>query len=441
VAITKTLFKEFPVAGALTNAYNVTLASSDGTYGIKNKLTGIAIVSNGTPVSNPSTGRYEYTVTLDPNTAYEVSWRFLSSPAVDPTFIVEDVGPFSEPDSPIRAVADRRGSFIQSTIGTLFLRVTSIEDMGIDPSQIILSITDSAGVPVRDNLGKLIDRVSAEKISDGFYFFDWEIPLTQPAGDYTVTWTYQTRQRKVNEFQTITVSAATETNPQSLYSGVLNEFRQVLSNMLSIAQSVVVQNEPSRRHDDAYATYYFTFPRWNQSSRVQIYVNRAPVNSNITINYFKGSVTFDTPLTPYDVVEADYDFRWFSDEELDTFLSNGIGRYNTTPPFTRQDWHNLPPDWYETVLNIAASHALRNLMMRLLTMEAKLVFGGPEAARELFGNLDTIKKNYEEQAKEQLDKKKLGPYAGLTRIISVPAYTLPGGRSRWFRSLFSGGGN
>jgi hypothetical protein len=100
---------------------------------------------------------------------------------------------------------------------------------------------------------------------------------------------------------------------------------------------------------------------------------------------------------------------------------------------------NLPDDWAGTIIDIACSYAIRNLMMRLLTLEAKLVFGGPEAAREMFSNLETLKKNYEEQAKEQLDKKKLGPYKGLTRMITTPSYTLPGGRSRWFRSLFSGG--
>jgi hypothetical protein len=78
-------------------------------------------------------------------------------------------------------------------------------------------------------------------------------------------------------------------------------------------------------------------------------------------------------------------------------------------------------------------------MLRLLTMEAKLVFGGPEAAREMFQNLETIKKNFEGDVKEMLDKKKLGSYVGLTKMVSVPAYTLPGGRSRWFRYLFSGG--
>ena len=164
-----------------------------------------------------------------------------------------------------------------------------------------------------------------------------------------------------------------------------------------------------------------------------------PVTDGITINYFKGYIVFDQPLTPYDVVTADYTFRWYSDEELDTFLSNAIARYNTTTPWTNQNWNNLPPNWYGTVLDLAASYAIRNLMMRLLTTEAKLVFGGPEAAKQMFSDLETLKKNYEEQAKEELDNKKLGPYRGLTRMLITETYSLPGGRSRWFRYLFSGG--
>ena len=43
---------------------------------------------------------------------------------------------------------------------------------------------------------------------------------------------------------------------------------------------------------------------------------------------------------------------------------------------------------------------------------------------------EEINKLYEQKAKQ--------PYIGLTKTVTVPEFTLPGGRSRWFRYLFKG---
>jgi predicted amidohydrolase len=77
-------------------------------------------------------------------------------------------------------------------------------------------------------------------------------------------------------------------------------------------------------------------------------------------------------------------------------------------------------------------------MMSLAFQEPQQVFGGQEKASALVSNLDTLKKNYEEDFNKMLDAKKFGPYIGLTRVVVTPEYTLPGGRSRYFRYLFSG---
>ena len=51
-------------------------------------------------------------------------------------------------------------------------------------------------------------------------------------------------------------------------------------------------------------------------------------------------------------------------------------------------------------------------------------------ARQVIVNEEDLNKMYEQ--------KKFGPYVGLTRMVVVPEYTLPGGRSRWFRYMFTG---
>ena len=48
-----------------------------------------------------------------------------------------------------------------------------------------------------------------------------------------------------------------------------------------------------------------------------------------------------------------------------------------------------------------------------------------------------MKKNYEGDWEKLVEQKKLGPYPS-SKLIVTPEYTLPGGRSRWFRYLFKG---
>ena len=98
----------------------------------------------------------------------------------------------------------------------------------------------------------------------------------------------------------------------------------------------------------------------------------------------------------------------------------------------------MPERAITPVIYAAVTDALREMLMSLQFQEPQMVFGSPERAQNVFSNLDNLKKNYEESLKGLLDAKKNGPYTGLTKAIVVPEYTLPGGRSRWFRYLFTG---
>lgn len=64
--------------GQLVNAESVTLASQDGTYGIKRVLDNHIVVGSNTPVLNPSIGRYEYDAQLCAfDIEYEISWKIV----------------------------------------------------------------------------------------------------------------------------------------------------------------------------------------------------------------------------------------------------------------------------------------------------------------------------------------------------------------------------
>jgi hypothetical protein len=423
----KTVYIDYRISNTLTNAYSVKLASVDSSYGIKETDTSTVVVPNNTTVSNPSIGRYEYTFDVTAGLVYTVSWKVVPYATSQDTFITQQIGPFSSSDT-IRAVADYKGFFIQGTTATMMLKITDFDGNAVDAEEIEAKI--------RDNSGNLIDTFTPEHVVQGFYVFDWEIPLTQTAGEYIVTWSYTIEGVTRVELQEIIVAVdATDT---SIYSGNPLYLRFALESYLRCPQSIPVYFEQAKSSVDN-KTFRFTFPRWNQTTGVKIFRNKKLITDNLEVNFFKGEVVFDNPQTDYDLINADYNFKWYSDSDLNQFIVNAINTFNSFPPHSQYNYNSIPTRFIPGVLQKAATDALRQIMLCLQFQEPQQVFGGADAAGKAFSNMETLKKNYEDEWKLVFENKKYGPFVGLTRAVVVPEFTLPGGRSRWFRYLFSGG--
>lgn len=424
------IFLEYRESGVLTNAFNVTLASEDGSYGIRRITDGVSVVSAGTATSQSSTGTYTYSGDFSADTIYEVAWRVVVRFGDDPRYFVDQIGPFPQTND-IRAVVEQRGTFIQAESSVLYLRVSDMDGNAVDPSAISYII--------KDPTGNVVISASPEKAGPGFYVIDWFVDYVAPLGTYQIIWLYTVDGEEKQELQAVVVAARVDPTAQmGLYYQRINEFRMALTYMLDAAQHIPVYREPTKQTKDR-KTYEWTFPRWNQSAGVRIYRNDQIVTGGITVDYFHGKVIFDVPLTKYDRVEASYSFRWFSDEELDTFLSNATGLYNIWPPVTSYGMMNVGQDAAPVILYGAAVDALRHMLLALQFQEAQLVFGGPEASQKAYQNLESLKKNYEDTWNKALEQKKNGSYVGLTRMAVTPEFALPGGRSRWFRYMFSSG--
>lgn len=333
--------------------------------------------------------------------------------------------------SNIQSVADYRGTFEQNETSTLFLRITTFEGQPTDPSSISLSITNNANEEIIEG--------TPEKIVDGFYIFDWNIPADQEIGTYTATWSYTVNGESFQEVQQFNVAGDGEVSLHSLYSDRLVSIRMALTVHLHCAQAIPVYNEQGVIESDK-RTVTFNFPRWNQNIRTRIFLNEKPVTEGVIIDYFRGKVIFDSILTDYDTVTSDYNFRWFDDADLDRFLQNAISIVNSYPPVGGYNLYNAPDRFIPHILYGAAKDAIRHLLLCLQFQEPQEVFGGPERAQTAFQQLETLKKNFEDEFKSLLEQKKYGPYKGLTKLIVTPEFTLPGGRSRWFRYLFGSGG-
>ena len=328
----------------------------------------------------------------------------------------------------IQANAEYRGTLVQGTTSTLILRVTNFNGEPLDPEEITYDISN-------ENTGVSAQSGCPEKGKTGFYAFDWEIDALQTIGSYIITWTYVVEGSTHLEYQTIIV--AEDCTDSNLYSGRLVIIRQALEMLIGCAQSVPVYFQQARPTRDR-QTYQWTRGLWNQTFGTNIFRNGEILQDAYDINYQAGTVTFEEPMTSHDVVNADYNFRWFPDDVLDRFLAISLQTVNTFPPHGTYGFQNVPDRFVPALLYGAAKDVLRNLMMCLNFEEPAQFFGGRDEAQKRFSQFETLKQNYEKDWLTLIEQKKYGPYLGLTKLIVTPEYTLPGGRSRWFRMLFTG---
>lgn len=328
----------------------------------------------------------------------------------------------------IQASTNKRGRFKQDDWGVLMLAISETCSGARDAEEITIQIYQGSDVVAFDsNIPMQVD--------DGKYVFEWVIDEDQPIGEYTVDWMFTVNDEDYTETQTVIIhSGSDEVAADILYNERLIAFREQLETLIICAQRIPVYFEQAKPSCDR-RKFEFTYPRWNQSQRVKLYRNKKMLTSGYDINHFKGTITFENEVLPQDIVNMDYDFRWFSDEELDQFLNTALQNFNSFPPVRPYTLSNVPVVHMGAILYGAAKDALRQMMMCLQFQEPQLVFGGPERAQQVFGNIETLKQNYEKDWDKLTEVKKYERYPTVGLVI-VPEYTMPGGRSRWFRYLF-----
>ena len=347
-----------------------------------------------------------------------------------------------DPQAPtVRAVLKNTGTFTKGFAVSLTLSISDQGGNAIDASNVAIVVRDSDGADVTFKTvsggTRSGDDLNPEPVSKGFYFYQWYLDSDIEAGTYTVVWTYEIDDVTYTQVEEVIV--ADDGVSTDIYSDKMRQMRTSLRHLLCCATKVPIYNEQAKPSSDC-KTFYFTKGNWNQTpSQTRIYRNGHTIlNSGITIDYAEGKVVLDEPISQAEWISADYNYSWFSDEQLTDYIIGAIQVYNSAPPVKGYDYRTLPDYATRGVLYKAATDAIRELMMCLMMPEPAQLFGGYERASQISGQLETLKKNYEGDWKWIYENKKFGPYPSI-RIVTVPSYTLPGGRSRWFRYLFSGG--
>lgn len=334
--------------------------------------------------------------------------------------------------SDITAVSDYKGTFRQGETINLFLKITELDGTPVDPYSIVTSVT---GPVEDDSISSTVSSGIPFKADQGFYIYGWNIEPDAEVGTYLVDWEYIVDGVESHEYQNVVVTVSNIAAPY-FYSETWKGYRAALEHHICCAQSIPIYFEQARPSYDN-TIYQFTFQNWNQGPGARVYRNEVLVSSGVEVDYFNGKITFAEELMPQEQVNIDYNFKWFDDDKLNRFLLNALQTVNTYPPHSGYSLETLPAKFSPAVLYGAAKDALRQLMFCLNWQQPAQVFGGIEEAQKAIGNMETLKQNYEKDAKELLEQKKLGPYP-TAHMVVTPEYTLPGGRSRWFRYLFKG---
>ena len=182
--------------------------------------------------------------------------------------------------------------------------------------------------------------------------------------------------------------------------------------------------------------YSLAYQNWNKEPRPIARVNNRIVDDGWFVD-FNGKVYFDGLMAPEDSVNMAYNFAYFSEEEILSFLNIGLQIMNSTPPASilYSGLDNMPGEWNAPVLLYAAVTALKRLIFGLNFQEKMIIFGEPEQARNAISTFQDLYKDYNTLWTEVSKNAKTRKLYGMNQI-SVPEYTLPGGRSRWFRYLY-----
>lgn len=322
------------------------------------------------------------------------------------------------------------GSFVAGTKAVFFFTFTDITGQLYDPYDFSIEILDPSGTSVETG-------TNLDKVELGIFAYSWNIPNDEVAGNHTLnlSYTYETIDSTTTDTHTeeFIVIESGQTNGEA-YTYRQVATRAFLESLIGYIQRIPIFHEPAR-FNKARTTCELSFPRWNQSAGVKVYLNGDVQESGYSVDYLKGRVIFGKSRSSYDETHVSYNFRWFTDSELDSFLEQGVNVVNIWPPQSVYTINTIEDRWIIAAEYAAAINVYRRWMSDVQFQEPIKIFGSLQRAQEVFGNFDTIKRNYEDQLNKMLEMKKYGPYSGLTKTVTVPEFTLPGGRCLAYNSM------
>ena len=293
-----------------------------------------------------------------------------------------------------------------------------------------------------DGTSTVLENIEMTRAPESYYFYDWEVPSDLTPGTYKLIVSADLESQTYEKAQIITViSNSGLPTQQILTANTESELLVGLYYMIKSTQEIPVEEEQAKISSNGLKAT-FTFDKWNIFyNKTKIYRNFEEINSGYTINYDAGEILFESALGEHETIHADYNFSWFGAEEMSLFLQLSLNEINMVPPGSTKSLGDAPELWYPAIIYGAAKNVYRRLIHDLAYQQPKLVYGydgeGGGNWKDAVEQFRTLKENYEKDFAElsKNAKRNLWPSIG---IVVTPEFTMPGGRSRWFRYLYKG---
>jgi len=285
----------------------------------------------------------------------------------------------------------------------------------------------------------------AKKEHNGIWYLDWYVPADLVLGDYYDIWNFKwddsADYEQINlKFSVHARDVFLNTVAKALSirtSDTTVEMMLALQNNLILeVQRIPVHWEQGYRGGPR--SLNFAFGNWIPDPHPQLRRNKRLMTSGWTPD-MNGHIDLESGMDPEDNFYAQYHFRYFSDEDLISFLNEGLFAMNATPPAS-MSFGSLPSSpfaWRFGITLYASMQALRRLLMGLTVQERAIIFGErPEDLQRAQSIWEKLYQDYSTMWMEFRKDIKTNRLPGIQMIVT-PEYTLPGGRSRWFRYLYS----
>lgn len=209
-----------------------------------------------------------------------------------------------------------------------------------------------------------------------------------------------------------------------------------LSKVSGEGSSTITFTNVSKKGAKFSTIYGFAYRNWQQDPKPLVFLNKRKTDDGWHVDY-DGKIYWDSLMAPEDSVNINYQFAYFSKEELLSFLVLGLKAMNTIPPASEvySSLEQAPSVWDYGIILWAAITALKRLIFGWSFQEKRIVYGRPEEAQAALALWQDLYKSYQELWVETAKNVKTRKLPGML-INITPEYTLPGGRSRWFRYLY-----
>ncbi len=292
--------------------------------------------------------------------------------------------------------------------------------------------------------GTELATLTAQSESNGLYYADWTVPVDLPVGKYYDRWTYTYDDlefdTETSYFQVYTadtfLSFSGSTSSNKMTNRMLNLVRALENDFIYETQHIPLYWEHGMRTADA-SKLNFAYGNWRDDPKPLVRRNGKLIAEGWVADY-NGNLFFQNSPNENDDITVTYTFSYFSKDELAGFINEGLRAMNALPP---SSWSynsvNLTPQYWDYgILLMAAVHAMRRIVMGLNFQERAIIFGeDPERSKAAQSNFQQLYQDYSATWKEVAEGiKKALPTIG---AVIVPEYTLPGGRSRWYRYLYT----